>query len=189
METPSIEPSSIRSGDTVSWSKDLSADYPANGGWSLVYTLTLQSDFSKRLQVTATTVGATFLATITKAQTAALTAGTYNLFGHVSSVTERHQVFQGTLEVLPDLAAVLTGDGRSIVKRTLDAIQAVIENRASVDQESVSINGRSLNRTPIADLLVLYDRYKTEYKKELNAEQMARTGMNPRKIGVRFARV
>jgi hypothetical protein len=53
------------------------------------------------------------------------------------------------------------------VEKVLDAIEAVIENRASQDQMSYSIKGTTLSRTPIADLLLLRREYKEEYKMEL----------------------
>lgn len=189
MEIPTIEPTSIRSGDTTSWSKSLLDSYPPNSGWSLVYTLVLQSDASKRLQVTSTDSNNIFLATITAAQSAALTAGTYTLFGHVLKGSERYQVFAGTIEVLPNIAAVLTGDVRSPVKQTLDAIEAVILRRATSDQQSMTINGRSLSRIPITELLVLRDRYRADYNAELAKEQAAHTGLDPKNIGVRFVRI
>lgn len=183
---PDQEPAAIRAGDTIKWNKDLSSDYPANDGWSLVYTLTLQSDASKRLQLTATANGAAFLATITAAQTAALVAGTHNLFGHVSKSGDRYQVYQGTVTVTPDLAVVLTGDYRSSIKKTLDAIDAVILGRASIDQQAMTINGRTLARTPIPELLTLRDRYKSDYAAELQAERIAAGLQSGSKILTRF---
>ncbi|WP_123711612.1 hypothetical protein [Sinobacterium caligoides] len=53
------------------------------------------------------------------------------------------------------------GDDRTHAKRVLAAIEAVIEKRASRDQMAYSIDSRSLSRTPIADLMLLRDRYKT----------------------------
>jgi hypothetical protein len=189
MEIPTIEPTSIRSGDTTSWSKSFADTYPPSSGWALVYTLVLQSDASKRLQVTSTDSNNIFLATISAAQSAALTPGTYSLFGHVSKASERYQVFVGTVEVLPNIAAVLTGDIRSSVKRTLDAIEAVIERRATSDQQSMTINGRSLSRIPVTELIVLRDRYRTDYNAELAKEQLGRTGLDTKNIGVRFVRI
>ncbi len=183
------EPSSLRAGDTAVWNKDLSSDFPATGGWALTYTLTLQSDLSKRLQVAAAANGAAFLMTLTAAQTAPLTVGTYNLFGHVSKAAERYQIFAGPLEVKPDLAVLATGDSRSTVKKTLDAIEAVVLGRAAVDQMSMEIQGRRLDKTPIPDLIALRDKYKALYAQELQAESLATTGINPRRIGVRFTRV
>ena len=188
MDIPVNEPLSIRSGNTVKWRKSLS-DYPANDGWALTYTLTLQSDFSKRLQVAAVVDGADFVTTLTAVQTAAMPAGTYNLFGSVSKSGERYDVFAGTIEIKPDLASLLTGDHRSDIKRKLDAIEAAIEGKATVDQLSLSINGRSITRYSLAEMLTLRDRLKADYQKELQAEQFGRTGINPRRVGVRFARV
>jgi len=189
MELPTIEPNVIQSGDTTSWSKLLASSYPASGGWSLTYTLTLQSDASKRLQIAATSSNDVYTATITAAQSAALTSGTYFLFGHAAKGSERYQVYSGTLEVRPNLAAVTSGDLRSTVKQTLDAIEAVILRRATSDQQQMTINGKTLVRIPMAELLVLRDKYKAEYKNELAAEQLARTGIDPRHIGVRLVRI
>jgi hypothetical protein len=45
------------------------------------------------------------------------------------------------------LAAQVDGyDGRDHVRRVLDAIEAVIENRATIDQQHYQINNRSLTR-------------------------------------------
>lgn len=188
MDIPSSEPQVIRSGNTVKWRKTLS-DFPANDGWALTYILTLQSDYSKRLSKAAVQDGADFVTTLSAAETAALSAGTYNLFGAVSKSGERYDVFAGTLELKLDPAALLTGDHRSDTKRKLDAIEAAIEGKATVDQLSLSINGRSITRYSLAEMLTLRDRLKADYQKELQAEQFGRTGINPRRVGVRFARV
>lgn len=188
MDIPSNEPLSIRSGNTVKWRKSLT-DYPANDGWALTYTLTLQSDFSKRLQVSAVADSADFVTTLSAAQTAALTVGTYNLFGSVLKSGERYDIFTGTIEVKPDLAALTTGDYRSDIKKKLDAVEAAILGKATNDQQSMQINGRAVTRYSLAEMLVLRDRLKADYEKELQAEKFATTGINPRRVGVRFVRV
>lgn len=188
MDIPVNEPLSIRSGNTVKWRKSLS-DFPANDGWALTYVLTLQSDFSKRLSKAAVQDSADFVTTLTAADTAALPAGTYNLFGSVSKSGERYDVFAGTIEIKPDLAALTTGDHRSDIKRKLDAIEAAIEGKATVDQLSLSINGRSITRYSLAEMLVLRDRLKADYQKELQAERFGQTGINSRRVGVRLVRV
>ena len=181
------EPTTIRSGDLISWNKDLSSDYAANNGWSLLYTLTLQSDFSKRLQITAAANGAAFLATLTKAQTAVLTPGTYNLFGHVEKASERYQVYQGTTQVLPDLAVLNIGDHRSPAKRALDNARAIWQ-AISIGQE-MTINGRTFTSRDITEIILLIDRAELDYQKELQANDLARTGIDPKHIGVRYARL
>ena len=66
----------------------------------------------------------------------------------------------------PDIAQLAAGhDARSHVQRVLDAIEAVLEKRATLDQEQYRINNRELRRTPIADLLKLRDRYRMELQR------------------------
>jgi len=74
-------------------------------------------------------------------------------------------------------------------RRVLTAIEAVIEGRASKDQEEYTIGTRSLKRTPIKDLLVLRDAYKAEVAHEDAQYRLAQGLPNPRKVRVRFDRV
>ena len=60
------------------------------------------------------------------------------------------------------------------VRRVIDAIEAVIERRATKDQKSYSIDGRSLERTPIDELLLLRDRYRAEWQRLLASPQTDR---------------
>ena len=76
------------------------------------------------------------------------------------------EVASGEVRVQADLASVYSHDGRSHAVRVLDAIEAVIEGRASKDQQSYQINNRQLSLTPIGDLLKLRDRYKAEAARE-----------------------
>lgn len=56
--------------------------------------------------------------------------------------------------------------GESHAQRVLAAIEAVLERRATVDQQSYGIEGRSLARMPIGDLLRFRDRYRAEVAAE-----------------------
>ena len=76
------------------------------------------------------------------------------------------EVETGQITIKPDLAGLDAGhDGRGHVQRVLDAIEAVLEKRATIDQEKYSINNRELRRTPIPDLLILRDRYRSELRR------------------------
>ena len=75
--------------------------------------------------------------------------------------------------MLPDLATKSTGyDARTHARIVLDAIEAVIENRASKDQERYMIAGRELWRTPIPMLLKLRQTYRAEVKAQALAEKI-----------------
>lgn len=91
----------------------------------------------------------------------------------------------GQLRVREDLAAGEGAfDGRSHAEKVLEAVEAVIEGRASIDQQSYSINNRSLTRTPLADLLKLRAVYRAQV-------QAAKAGKNGGRLGrmhrVRFS--
>ena len=89
----------------------------------------------------------------------------------------------GQITILPDLASASDGfNGKTHAQRTLEAIEAVIEKRATMDQERYRINNRELYRTPIADLLKLRDLYRLEVARE----KQAQCGKNPfgRKVRV-----
>lgn len=95
-------------------------------------------------------------------------------------------VEDGQLTITPDLALVEGAhDGRTHAERVLDAINAVIEGRASIDQESYTIKDRSLNRTPLADLIMLKSKYEAEVARE---RRVAKGGNSlfGRQIKVRF---
>ncbi|MCX5619912.1 hypothetical protein [Bombella pollinis] len=66
------------------------------------------------------------------------------------------EISSGSMLILPDISSLPAGaDTRSQNRRTYDAICAVIENRASRDQQEYKIGNRELKRLPISDLLKL----------------------------------
>lgn len=74
------------------------------------------------------------------------------------------EVESGRVRVRPDIAAAAAGyDGRSQNRIALEAIEAVLARRATVDQERYRINTgngeRELYRTPIAELIRLRNHY------------------------------
>ena len=122
------------------------------------------------------------------ATTSTYAPGNYGFYVYVEqeyegTVIERHLAEQGTITVYPDITTVSAADIRSHPKKVLDAIEAILENRATIDQQMYMIGGRQLVRTPISDLLKLRSLYKQEYEAEL----IGITGKNSRKIRTRFS--
>lgn len=68
------------------------------------------------------------------------------------------------LTVVP--ANLSAGPIISHAQKVLDAIEAVLEKRATLDQQRYSIADRELVRTPIPELLLLRDRYRSEVRRE-----------------------
>lgn len=182
---PTTEPSTIRAGDLLSWSKAL-ADYPANAGWSLTYTLI---NASNKITITATASGADHLVSVPAATTSSYTAGLYTWMARVTKALEIYTIDRGSMEVLPNLAALTTFDGRSHAKTMVEAIESAIQGRASALQLRMQINGRSIEYLNPADLIKWLSFYRAEVAKEAQAETIRKTGHNPRNIGVRFHRV
>lgn len=128
------------------------------------------------INITASADGIQHKLNVASTITADWSPGLYEYTARVSSGSDVHEVESGQINLVPDLASAVEGhDGRSHAKRTLDAIEAVIEKRASLDQERYRINNRELYRTPIADLLKLRDIYRMEVRRE----QGAARGKNP----------
>lgn len=185
VDIPTVEPKEITPGTTIKWRReDLSSDYPAGAGWALAYKL--RND-DHAIDIAAAADGDNFAVTVAATTSAAYKAGIYKWIATVTKAGDVYEVGRGTMTVLVDLLATGGVDARSHVKRVLDAIEAVIEKRASVDQMSYQIAGRSLGRTPLGDLLELRERYRTFYKQELAAEDLAAgRGNGRRRILARF---
>lgn len=179
---PSIMPSRFAAGDTLKFKRSLS-DYPATA-WTLTYEL---RNASATVTLTGTADGADHLVEVAAATTAAWTAGRYAWRAYVTAGAERYEVERGTVEIDPDFAAIAATDTRSHAEKVLAAIEAVIEGRASKDQESYTIEGRSLQRTALEDLLRFRSRYQAEVERERRAERLRRGLGGGQRVQVRLA--
>lgn len=162
-------PDELTAGDYWRWKRTDLTDY--GSGYTLTYELTLDTGGTP-LTLTASLSGSEYLIEVGSATTASYTAGDYSYVALITrdSDSERIRIGYGTLTVKPD-PSVSTADTRSHAKIALDAIEAVLENRASLDQESYSIGGRSLSRTSISDLREMRDYYKKEVRNEIRREK------------------
>ena len=172
----------LRAGDSLSWEESHS-NYPANDSWVITYKLIGANGVES---ITSTSSGATHVLTASSSTTAAWTAGFYEWSAYVEKGTERITLQTGTLTILADPSSASATDSRSHARKVLEAIQAVLEGRASKDQESYTINGRSLSRTPIADLMKMERTYAARVAQEDRAEKAQQGLGTSSKIKVRF---
>lgn len=173
---PTTEPSVLVEGDRITWKRsDLGSDYsPAL--YTLKYSARLENTTTDtKIDITASASGNDFVVVVPAATSGVWIIGRYHWQAYIerNSDNERITVDSGQFDVKANRATE-TGDPRGHVKKVLDAIEAVIESRATKGQESYSIAGRSLARTPIADLLLLRDRYKRDYDRMTKAGLMAK---------------
>lgn len=172
-------PNSLIAGDTWSWTRDL-AEYPAPT-WVLTYHF---SSVAGSFDAVGTADGTEHVFTVPAATSAAYKADRYRWVARATSGVLAYTVDQGWVDVVANPASRTRGDSRSHARKVLDAIEATLEGRASSDQMSISIAGRTISRISIPDLMLLRDRYRAEVR---SVEQPAGTGRG-RNIRVRLLR-
>lgn len=183
----STEPSQIYSGSLVQWKRaDLSADYPP-ASYDLIYKARLRGGLNPEISVTATNSGGDFLVTLTNAVTAAATPGSYYWQAEIERKSDNARILVATGEwkLIPDLDQ--TGaDPRSHAEIMLDKIQSLLEGRADKDVNSYSIQGRSISKMSITDLLDWRDYYRKEVQRERRDSAIAAGKPTKTTMKVRF---
>lgn len=111
------------------------------------------------------------------------TPGAYSYVLRVRNGDDVREIESGRVQVLRNIASAPDDfDARSHAQRTLDAINAVIEKRATTDQQRYVIETqqgrRELWRIPIPELLAFRDKYQAMVNTE-NAEAAGRTPWGP----------
>ena len=167
------EPTRITAGNTAKWRKTV-AGFSATDGWVLSYSFR----GSSALDIEAVADGSNFVATIAAAESAELTAGDYWWTAYVSLAGERFPAGSGQITVDADLAGIATAyDGRSHIKKMLDALEALSVGKATRDQQSVKIGATDIVRLTPGDLL----QWLNEYRKRWAAEQARADGRSQAK--------
>jgi hypothetical protein len=159
----------IIQGATYNWEVKL-ADYLPSDGWSLKYYL---RGVGTGLDITATDEDDVFQVEINATQSATLTVGNYSWQGFVAKDDENICIAQGKILVKTGFVGLeITDqiDNRSAIKIALDAIDALLANKATLDQQRYVIGNRQLDRIPIPDLLNLRKEYQKLYNQEVRAE-------------------
>ena len=138
------------------------------------------------IDLTASPDGSTHALSVSAATTEDWAAGEYWYSLRVSNGSTTVEIEAGQLRVLPNLLEESAGyDGRTQAEIALDAIDAVLANRATIDQQRYRINNRELYRTDIKDLLKLRTFYIAQVAQE-RAKKSGRSGFG-RQIPVRFS--
>ena len=183
-EPKAHEPKKLTAGVTWEWTKTLS-DYPASE-WTLSYYLRKNGTGINTFNATAD--GDTHSVTVSAVVSGACAVGVYDFIGIVTKGTEKHVVFDGIVEVLPNPTASAAYDPRTHARRVLDLIEAAMEGRIPNGMESYTIGGRSINKISIPDLRLLWEKYKQDVVMEEQAERLVNGRRSGKNIGVRFGR-
>lgn len=186
-------PSEIRAGATVKWRDSATTDVFGNAvessDWTLKYYLRTNG-----APAAHTTTGTAFQSgwefTISATDSGGFIEGDWYWEAVATKDSETLSLGYGNLKVEPSLEYSGTPgkfDGRSQVKKDLDAIQVAIRTLvAGGAVQEYKIGNRNLKRYDLADLIQLEARYKAELKREEQAELIANGLGNPRNMFVRF---
>lgn len=177
---PTTEPSRLVAGDTLKFQRTL-PDYPADQGWSLVWTLVSATSV---YSVVSTANGASHLVTAAAGVTSGWTAGQYTWRTQAAKAGEVYTVGSGSLTIEPAFASAT--DARSMARRALDAVEAYLADPNNIAASQYQIAGRELRKYDLADLWAHRDRLQMEVQRE-QAAQLAAAGLpDRRRVFVRF---
>jgi hypothetical protein len=187
MELPSNEPTVIRAGDSVAWTREL-PEYSAADGWALKYRLLYA--VGTAVAIASTGVGTTHTVELTSAQTAAYLAGTATLVGFVENAgTGARATLESTpVTILTDLTTAANHDGRSANQIALAAARAALEKYVAAGQLHVAeydIAGRRMKFRSSTEITDLIEHYEREVFKE-RAIAAAVNGVSAGRVQVRF---
>lgn len=181
------EPTEIHCGSLVQWKRaDLAEDYPTSL-YDLIYTARLRGGLNREISITAVDSNGAYLASMSGAVTAAQVPGDYYWQAEIKRKSDNAKVLVATGEwkILPDLNQ--TGaDPRTHAEIMLDKIQSLLEGRADKDVTSYSIQGRSISKMSIADLLQWRDYYRKEVAQERRDNAIALGKPTKTTMKVRF---
>lgn len=155
-------------GDTLNYRTEL-PDYPATQGWSLKMRF-IPRTAGAAIDVTAEVDGDAFNMRAGAGITATWAPGRYGWALWVERGVEVYTVDQGQIDILADpRSTAAPTDTRTHAERMLEAIEAVLEGRASQAHLEYTINGRQMRFIPPEQLLALRDRYRLEVRAQLAA--------------------
>lgn len=183
----STEPSQIYSGSLVQWKRaDLAQDYPP-ASYDLIYKARLRGGLNPEISATATNSNGEFLVTLTNAVTAAAMPGDYYWQAEIERKSDNARILvaTGQWKLLPDLDQS-GADPRSHAEVMLDKINGLLEGKADKDVTSYSINGRSIAKMSVTDLLNWRDYYKKEVALERRKADAAAGKPSTATVKVRF---
>lgn len=164
---PSSIPASLAAGDTWRW-RVARAAYLASDGWALTTYLRGKGV----LNVPGVPDDDAFVFTVAAAgegSSAAVPPGSYTWVEKAAKDGDVFTVCSGLVTVTPNLATATAGQLQTHAEKALALVEAALEGRIVSDAESYTILGRSISKTPIAELRKLRAQYRAEVLRERGA--------------------
>lgn len=164
---PEGEPLKVVVGDFIQWKKTALAEAYPPASYSAEYVARVAAGQSGEIKLPATERSSYYLFTVSSATSAAFEPGYYHWQLEVTqtSTGNRIVVERGEFEAIADLDNN-GADPRSHADIMVDKIESLLEGRADKDVSSYSIQGRSISKMSISDLLQWRDYYRKEQVRE-----------------------
>jgi len=174
---PSNVPETLTVGDRWAWKReDIATDY-APADYTLTYSFRLLSSTATEIALASSVISETstaYVIEVPSSTTAGYTKGDYSYQEYITNgSSQRVVVSSGYLSITPNLDAD-GADPRSHARIVMDALQAMLENRASIDQSSMSVAGRSLSRMTPQEIRDWYEYYRHKVNLEVKKDRISK---------------
>jgi hypothetical protein len=183
---PEGVPDQLVIGDYWRWKRTDLTDY-ATADYSMSYAMRLYGTGSTEIEITATESGSEYIVEVAAATTATYVSGWYAWQAYItrSSDSERITLNSGRVEILPDRDS-LPADPRNHNRVMFEALEALLQGKATKDQIQYSIGDRNLSRMQPSEAQEWYDIYRRRVRDDERAEQVARGQGGGNRIRVRM---
>lgn len=186
-EAPEGEPLKIVVGDFIQWKKTALAETYPPSLYSAAYVARIAAGTTSEIQIAAVERTDYYLFTASSQTSAAFTAGFYHWQLEVVQTSSGNRVVveRGEFEIIQDLDSS-GADPRTHAEIMLNKIESLLQGRADKDVSSYSIQGRSIAKMSIVDLLQWRDYYRKEVSKERRDNAIALGKPTKTTMKVRF---
>lgn len=184
---PEGEPTKIVVGDFLQWKKtSLASNYPP-ATHSATYVARIASGQSGEIQMTAIERPTYYLFQVTSATSSAFQTGFYHWQLEIVETASGNRIVveRGEFEAIADLDNN-GADPRTHAEIMVDKIENLLTGRADKDVNSYSIQGRSISKMGISELLQWRDYYRKEVVKEQRDLAIAQGKPTKTTMKVRF---
>lgn len=184
---PEGEPLKVVVGDFIQWKKTALAESYPPASYSAEYVARVTAGGSGEIKLPATERTDYYLFTVESATSASFEPGFYHWQLEVTQTSSGNRIVveRGEFEAIVDLDNN-GADPRSHADIMLDKIESLLEGRADKDVSSYSIQGRSISKMSIADLLQWRDYYRKEVVRERRDNAIALGKPTKTTMKVRF---
>ena len=184
---PEGEPLKVVVGDFIQWKKTALAESYPPATHSAEYVARVTAGGSSEIKLAAIERTGYYLFQVPSATSEAFTPGFYHWQLEITETATGNRIVveRGEFEAIPDLDNN-GADPRSHADIMVDKIESLLEGRADKDVSSYSIQGRSISKMSVADLLQWRDYYRKEQAKERRDNAIALGRPTKTTMKVRF---